>query len=208
MKKLLFFLVLLFLFQNNSIAQPDSSRFIIKISPITFAFGDYVTESNGINLALEKKINHSTSIQQEIGYIKNSSGGTIFLVDIDKIYGLHFDTEYRRYISQKKRNLEGFYLSANLRTNLTKAVRRPRNPYTVKRILFASHMSIGWQDISIASPFTFDIVVGVGGRFVTSNSSVPLEEIFSTSYDRGKAYDSGHNLGGNLRFDIKLGYAF
>lgn len=199
--------------KNNdpSIYKRDGNFFLIKISPLQIMGGDFITNSYSVGFSVENAIKKPYSFHFGARYIFTDKNDFLekrmIVVYVEQVNGFGIDAEFRRY-STKKPEMAGYYLSLNLKTVYTKAI---YSGFIVKRSSFSTYVNIGWQKL-YRSGFVFDIAVGVGLRFVTSNSDTGSNPIYRTSEhisDGGKKlYHSGSALFPFVNLNLNIGYAF
>ena len=217
--KIIFSVIFVFVFTTNFAFGQDTLKskernLIIKFSPFLFVGGDFITNSIGLPIGIEFKINKKLSFDQNFSYIMpcGDNGGYLMLT-VDKIKGLRSDSEIKQYLNNRN-NSTGFYLATHLLYQYTKATTNfhADNDEKVYRNLIALHEKIGWQSIS-KKGFVVDVAIGLGIRYAYSKSNYTknysdIFNEFTPTYWYHKPYEYGNKLFFSFNSSFKIGWVF
>ncbi len=216
MQKILFILLLcpLFLQAQDSLQTKAAKPVVnLKFSPLSL-----IDPLTSIQFAVEYQVAGKNSLQHELGYI------TQLLYNEELGYrqssGMRLRNEIRIYLSEKGKELRGFYLAPEL---LFIHFRYERNavygqdctdPYDcayyqykdfrVQKQVYAFHQKVGYQ--SITNRLLVDLYAGIGYRHVRVENidKPPYNEYYYDYFNVRK----GEGLYGlpSLSFGFKIGY--
>ena len=189
--------------------QGNYNSIILKISPLQILGGDFITNSLSVGLSMEKTIKRPYSVYVGVRYVFTDKRDVIdkrwIVINVKQVNGFNVDAELRRYFSKDNSEMSGAYLSANLKSIYTQA---KYQGYIVNRFSSSSYINIGWQEI-FDSGFVFDIAVGIGFKYVISNSNTNLNDHTYHIMDGGKKpYHTGSAFFPFINLNINLGYNF
>ena len=195
---------------DDSIAlHKEYDPIIIKISPFQIIFGDFITNSFSAGLSFEKPIKNTYSLHIGARYIFTDKSDVFdkrwIVINVEQVNGFAIETEFRKFITKGKVKMSGAYLSANSKSIFTQVKYRGG---IVNRFSSGFYINIGWQEI-FDSGTVFDIAVGVGLKYVASNTKSSVIFYGETHHimDGGKKpYHTGSALFPFVNINFNLGW--
>lgn len=204
-KKLLFvqLFVLIFIAVNAQENAVKKRNLTIKL-PLSSLAGDLYGESVGFGLGIEKMINPSFSLSQELNYIFHVDDNTTFRERLESMNGIKLTTEARRYLNKNEIPESGLFASAELKNIWTQSIEKnggvENNITRYRGQLSANIGYLVYWDKHKNSRITLELLVGGGLGYVNANSSVNTESLVESKYNaNNKIYPC-------INFDIKIGF--
>jgi hypothetical protein len=185
---------------------------IIKVAPFDILMGDYITNSYSFGLSVEKPIFKSYSIGFGAKYIFTDKNDIFnkapVIVSVKKVNGFSIDSELKKYFSNNRELVQGFYWSPSAKLLFTKA---HIENYSVYRYSLGISSSIGFQSID-KNKITYDFGIGISLRYVSSSNNSDSDNFYSKRYhytDGGnKPYHEGNSIFPAITLNLKIGLNF
>lgn len=217
--------------QEYPTIENNNHKIIAKVSLSSFAFPDVFNLYYGIlSAGVEKSISNNTSVSLQAGYILNyGKSEGLYRISANSVHGFNTNLEYRKYFGKysksgiipllvfpfwfqgktQQNGMSGLYYAVHLHGQNLNISRSNNDIYTylVNRKSVATHVKLGYQSIN-KSNIVLDQGIGIGIRYISSNSKNKLGNSNDFEFPYSKPLDNGDKLFFSWTYHLNIGFAF